>query len=73
MLTRAPISRSRARSQERDNDYLVQQEKIRVLAAKKRQHQAVYKKKYASGQHAQAWTGASTLRRQGPKREASPG
>jgi hypothetical protein len=59
--------------QERANDYLVEQEKIRTLAEKKQQHQAVYAKKYASQSMAQSWAGASTLRRGGPKRDGSPG
>ena len=50
-------------AKERDNDYLVQQAKIRDMAAKKRQHQAVFEKKYAPAEMAQSWTGASTLRR----------
>ena len=32
-------------AKERDNDYLVQQEKIRALARRKQQHQNVYSKK----------------------------
>ena len=59
-------------AKERDNDYLVQQEKIRTLASKKRQHQEVYGKKFAAGELAASWLGASTLRRGGPKRDASP-
>lgn len=59
-------------SKERDNDYLVQQEKIRVLADKKRAHQNVYQHKYASHTAAASWVGASTLRRGGPKRDVSP-
>ena len=58
-------------AKERDNDYLVQQEKIRVLASKKQQHQAVYGKKYASQEMAESWVGASTLRR-GAKVPGSP-
>ena len=50
-------------AKERDNDYLVQQEKIRVLASKKQQHQSIYGKKFAPTNMAQNWTGASTLRR----------
>ena len=50
-------------SKERDNDYLVQQAKIRTLASKKQQHQAVYGKKYAPQEKADSWKGASTLRR----------
>ena len=57
---------------ERDNDYLVQQEKIRTLAHKKRQHQEVYGKKFADGEVASTWLGASTLRRGGPKKDLSP-
>lgn len=57
-------------AKERDNDYLVQQEKIRVLASKKQQHQAVYGKKFADGNLAQSWTGASTLRRGAKLRDA---
>ena len=53
---------------ERDNDYLVQQEKMRMLASKKQQHQSVYSKKYAAAEVAQSWAGASTLRRGGPAR-----
>ena len=52
-------------AKERDNDYLVQQEKIRVLASKKQQHQNVYHKKYAPVEMAQSWVGATTLRRGG--------
>jgi hypothetical protein len=55
-------------AKERDNDYLVQQEKIRVLASKKMQHQNVYGKKYAPSAMAESWVGASTLRRGGPAR-----
>ena len=55
-------------AKERDNDYLVQQEKIRVLASKKQQHQNVYGKKYAPAEMAESWVGASTLRRQGKLR-----
>ena len=50
-------------AKERDNDYLVQQSKIRMLASKKQQHQAVYGKRYAPSDVATIWTGASTLRR----------
>jgi len=57
---------------ERDNDYLVQQEKIRSLASKKQQHQTVYGKKYAPAEIASEWVGASTLRRGGPARASSP-
>ena len=59
-------------AKERDNDYLVQQEKIRTLAHKKRQHQEVYGKKFADGEVASTWLGASTLRRGGPKKDLSP-
>ena len=48
---------------ERNNDYLVEQEKLRVAASKKKQHQDVYAKKYAKQDLAQSWAGASTLRR----------
>lgn len=48
---------------ERNNDYLVEQEKLRVAASKKKQHQEVYAKKYAKQEMAQTWAGASTLRR----------
>jgi len=59
-------------AKERDNDYLVQQEKVRVLASKKQQHQTVYQKKYAPTDMAASWVGASTLRRGGPARGGSP-
>lgn len=51
---------------ERDNDYLVQQEKMRMLANKKQQHQSIYSKKFATAEVAQSYAGASTLRRGGP-------
>lgn len=66
LLTRpsdAPAGKKAHAAKERDNDYLVQQAKIRDLAVKKRQHQAVFEKKYAPADMAQSWTGASTLRR----------
>merc|ERR550514_152241 len=39
---------------ERNNDYLVEQEKLRVAASKKKQHQDVYAKKYAKQEMAQS-------------------
>ena len=46
---------------ERANDYLVEQEKLRVLAQKKQDHKEVYRKRYASAKAAATWEQTPTL------------
>jgi len=47
--------------EERANDYLVEQEKLRVLAQKKKDHEEVYKKRYASTTAAQKFETTSAV------------
>lgn len=46
---------------ERANDYLVEQEKLRVLAQKKKDHAAVYAKRYAAEKAAKKWEATPLL------------
>jgi len=47
--------------EERANDYLVEQEKLRVLAQKKKDHHAVFNKRYANAAAANKWEKAPVL------------
>ena len=46
---------------ERANDHLVEQEKLRVLANKKKDHELVYKKRYANAAAAEKWESTPTF------------